>query len=129
MYLCIARKHHFWQSLSRTKRLTDPKPPKHLHAKRIFSNPPFGEERVVRIEVGGGEQLGYVLSEYDPEGEAVQHVFVVEVEPGSPAYRAGLFRGDAICEVEDVDVKYRTIEGIQEEIERARLVVTSEGRR
>lgn len=115
--------------MGRTKpRLTDPKP-KHQHARRVFSNPPFGDERELRIAVGGGEGLGYLLDEYDPEGEAVQHVFVVEVEPGSPAYQAGLFRGDAICEVEDVDVRYRTIEGVEEELTCARLAAISEGRR
>ena len=78
---------------------------------------------------GGEEELGYLLEGFDPEGEAVQHVFVVKVEPESPAYKAGLFRGDAICEVDGADVRYQTVEGIQTMVAQAQSKAKLEGRR
>ena len=124
--LCAARKQPIrWSVGRKTHRATESK----SHLVRVISNPPFGEERELRVEAGGEEGLGYLLEGYDPEGEAVQHVFVVEVEPGSPACQAGLFRGDAICEVDDVDVRHRTVDGIQTEVAQARSVAKLEGRR
>lgn len=124
--LCFARRHPIrWSVGRKVAHATDKQHP----VQRIISNPPFGEERKLKMEAGGEGELGYLLEGYDPEGEAVQHVFVVKVEPGSPAYRAGLFQGDAICEVDGIDVRYQTVEGIQAKIEQARSMAKLEGRR
>ena len=101
----------------------------HLPVRPVISNPPFGEDRILKVEVGGEAELGLFLEGYDLEGEAVPHVFVMKVEPGSPAYKARLFRGDAIYEVDGVDVRCRSVEGIQAVVGEARSVAKLEGRR
>ena len=101
----------------------------HQPVRPVVSNPPFGEDRVLKVEVGGEAELELSLDGYDLEGEAVSHVFVTKVEPGSPAYKAGLFQGDAIYEVDGVDVRHRSVGGIQAVVAEAWSVAKLEGRR
>ena len=44
--------------------------------------------------------------------------FVQSVNPGSPSFMAGLYPGDAIVEVNGVDVKYAPVESVVEEIQK-----------
>lgn len=43
--------------------------------------------------------------------------FVQSVNPGSPSFMAGLYPGDAIVEVNSVDVKYAPVENVVEAIQ------------
>ncbi len=45
--------------------------------------------------------------------------FVESVTPGTPAFMAGLYPGDAIVEVNGVDVKYEKVEIVVAEIKKA----------
>lgn len=44
--------------------------------------------------------------------------FVQSVNPGSPSFMAGLYPGDAIVEVNGVNVKYAPVENVVEEIQK-----------
>lgn len=44
--------------------------------------------------------------------------FVQSVIPGSPSFMAGLYPGDAIVEVNGVDVKYAPVEKVVEAIQK-----------
>ena len=44
--------------------------------------------------------------------------FVQSVNPGSPSFMAGLYPGDAIVEVNGVDVKYAPVEEVVDAIQK-----------
>ena len=51
------------------------------------------------------------------QGKVLQ-TFVQSVNPGSPSFMAGLYPGDAIVEVNGVDVKYAPVESVVDEIQK-----------
>eukprot|EP00731_Ephydatia_muelleri_P019497 Em0012g322a len=78
----------------------------------IFRTPPKGERRKVTLP-RNEPKYGFRLETYTPYlKRTVKQTFVQSVNPGSPAFLAGLFAGDMIVEVDGMNVSQCSVEEV-----------------